>query len=310
MTEPAWSLESMGSWEGRRVLVTGVTSGIGLHTAEGLARAGAEVVLAARNPAKLARTQAEMRTRLPDAALVPLVLDLADLGSVRRAADEASALGPLDVLINNAGVMATPHTRTVDGFEMQMGTNHFGHFALTGLLLDSLVRSGAGRVVTVSSLMARAVRHVSVEDPRLPPRKYRPWSAYQQSKLANLLFTSELDRRLRARDLRVVAVAAHPGYAHTNLVASSANQGWSRAEAAIGLGVTALVGQTPELGATPILRAATEPDLPGGSYIGPSGPLQLRGLPTRVRMPRQAQDLALAASLWRVSEAATGVVFP
>jgi NAD(P)-dependent dehydrogenase (short-subunit alcohol dehydrogenase family) len=306
----AWSLADVPDLTGRRALVTGVTSGLGEVTARELARAGAEVVLAARNPEKLEQTVSSIRAELPAARLVPLTLDLADLSSVRRAATEASARGPLDVLVNNAGVMATPQSRTRDGFELQLGTNHLGHFALTGLLLEPLVASGDARVVTVSSLMARSVRGMSLHDPRSSEGRYRKWNAYGQSKLANLLFTFELDRRARAAGLPVTAVAAHPGYTRTNLVDSGMNMGRMRVDGAIGLAATALVGQDVTQGATPQIRAAVEPGLAGGTYLGPQGPFEMHGSPGVVRPPKAALDAELAARLWELSERATGVSFP
>jgi NAD(P)-dependent dehydrogenase (short-subunit alcohol dehydrogenase family) len=306
----SWTVADIPDLTGRRALVTGVTSGLGEVTARELARAGAEVVLAARNEAKLDHTVTALERAVPGARLVPLVLDLADLASVRRAAAEASALGALDILVNNAGVMATPHERTVDGLELQMGTNHFGHFALTGLLLDALVASGNARVVTVSSLLARSVPGVSLADPRAADAGYRRWGAYGQSKLANLLFTFELDRRVRAKGLPVTAVAAHPGYTKTNLVDNGLNRGGRRMIGAIGVAATALIGQGVEQGAEPQLRAAVEPGLPGGSYVGPGGPFEVRGAPRVVRPPQPAQDTELAAGLWTLSEMVTAVRFP
>jgi NAD(P)-dependent dehydrogenase (short-subunit alcohol dehydrogenase family) len=305
-----WTVADIPDLTGRRALVTGVTSGLGEVTARELARAGAEVVLAARNQAKLGQTAVTLEQEVPGARLVPLAMDLADLGSVRRAAAEASGLGALDILVNNAGVMATPYERTVDGLELQMGTNHYGHFALTGLLLDALVASGAARVVTVSSLMARSVRGVSLANPRAEDPGYQKWGAYGQSKLANLLFAFELDRRVRKQRLPVTAVAAHPGYTRTNLVANGLNRGGRRMIGAIGVAATALVGQGVEQGATPQLRAAVEPGLPGGSYVGPGGPFEARGAPRVVRPPQAAQDTELAAGLWTLSETVTAVRFP
>ncbi len=305
-----WTLADMPDLSGRRALVTGVTSGLGEVTARELARAGAEVVLAARNPAKLDRTVSALGEEVEHARLVPLQLDLADLGSVRRGAPEAAARGPLDILVNNAGVMATPEQRTIDGFELQLGTNHLGHFALTGLLLDALVASKGARVVTVSSLAARGARRVSLRDPRTHSGRYSKWSAYAQSKLANLLFTVELDRRARAAGLPVTAVAAHPGYTRTNLVSSGMNMDRRRVDGIIGEAVTALVGQGVAQGALPQIRAAVEPGLAGGTYVGPTGPFEMHGGPDVVRPPRPALDAELAAGLWDLSQQATGVSFP
>jgi NAD(P)-dependent dehydrogenase (short-subunit alcohol dehydrogenase family) len=309
VSRSTWTPADVPELTGRRALVTGVTSGLGEVTARELARAGAEVLLAARSPERLEATITRIRAEVPDASLVPLRLDLADLESVRRAAAEAAAHGPLHILVNNAGVMATPQERTVDGFELQLGTNHLGHFALTGLLMEPLL-AGAGRVVTVSSVMARTVSSVNLQDPRAEHGPYRRWNAYGQSKLANLLFTVELDRRARAAGLPVTAVAAHPGYTRTNLVNAGMNRHRPSLDGAIGIAVTSLVGQSAAEGSTPTLRAAVEPGLAGGSYIGPSGPFELRGAPRVVRMPKQAQDPVLATGLWELSEKATGVSFP
>lgn len=311
MTAPQWTLDEIPDLDGRRALVTGVTSGLGEHTVLELARKGAEVVMAARDAAKLERSVAGLRRALPQAALVPLPLDLADLGSVRRAAEEAGRLGPLDILVNNAGVMATPHRRTVDGFELQMGTNHLGHFALTGLLWPQLVAAESARVVTVSSQMHRLARTVPLDDPRHDTgRRYERWTAYAQSKLANLLFAFELERRARMAGTKVQSMAAHPGYARTNLQRSGPGMGSGRSRTAILLGATRLLGQPSDIGALPTLMAATMRGLPGGSYVGPKGPLESRGLPTVVKASRVANDPQLARRWWELSEEATRVQFP
>ena len=309
MTHDAPSLHEVPSLAGRRALVTGVTSGLGEHVARRLAAAGAEVVLTGRNPAKLEAARKDLAQRVGGSMLHAVRLDLADLASVRAAAEQTSALGPLSILVNNAGVMATPFARTTDGFELQMGTNHLGHFALTGLLMPSLLASGDARVVTVSSFMARTVRSVPTGDLR-EHRRYRKWTSYGWSKLANLLFTAELDRRSRDRDLPLTAVAAHPGYAATNLVTSGLNRGGVRPDGAILAAATRLVGQSPEAGAAPVVAAAAAPGLAGGTYLGPSGPFELNGPPAVVAMPPAAYDEELAARLWEASERATGVRFP
>jgi NAD(P)-dependent dehydrogenase (short-subunit alcohol dehydrogenase family) len=310
VTRAVWSLADIPALHGRRALVTGVTSGLGEHVAVELARAGAHVVLAGRDPDKLEATRADVAQQVPGAALHPLQLDLADLSSVRRAAEEAGTLGPLSILVNNAGVMGTPHERTVDGFELQMGTNHLGHFALTGLLMPQLLASGEGRVVSVSSVMARTVRRVPTGDLRREPRRYRKWTAYSGTKLANLLLTVELDRRARHRRLALTSVAAHPGYAATNLVDSGVNRGGRRPDGAILVAATQLLGQSAEAGAWPLLMAATAPGLRGGTYVGPGGPFELQGPPRIVAMPRAALNEEQAARLWEASEQATGVTFP
>jgi NAD(P)-dependent dehydrogenase (short-subunit alcohol dehydrogenase family) len=305
-----WTPDDIPDLNGKRALVTGVTSGLGEHTALALARRGAEVVMVGRNSRKLDRTIADVHRAVPAAPLHPVIADLADLASVRRAAATASTYGPLDILINNAGVMATPHRRTADGFELQLGTNHLGHFALTGLLLPQLVASGDARVVTVSSQAHRTVRSVPLTDPRLDQGHYQKWIAYGRSKLANLLFAFELDRRATAAGLPIVSVAAHPGYASTNLVASGLNLGRPRPDGVILAAATRLVGQSAEMGAMPSLMAGTVPGLPGSSFVGPRGFAEARGLPSLVGASKPARDERLAAGLWQVSMEATGVVYP
>jgi NAD(P)-dependent dehydrogenase (short-subunit alcohol dehydrogenase family) len=203
-----WTLDDIPDLTGKRALVTGVTSGLGEHTVLEMARKGASVVMAARSETKLRGAVDDVKRVLPNAQLIPLVMDLADLGSVRRAVDEVKGLGPLDILINNAGVMATPYHRTVDGFELQFGTNHLGHFALTGQLFPQLAAAESARVVTVASQAHRYVRSVPLTDPRTGNGHYRKWIAYGQSKLANLLFAFELDRRARAAGTAVRSMAA------------------------------------------------------------------------------------------------------
>jgi NAD(P)-dependent dehydrogenase (short-subunit alcohol dehydrogenase family) len=304
-----WSTGDPPSLHGRRALVTGATSGIGEQVALALARAGAEVVLTGRNPQKLVAARGHVAREQPG-TLHAVRLDLADLSSVRRAADQVAALGPLSILVNNGGVMATPFERTVDGFELQLGTNHLGHFALTGLLMPTLLAAGDARVVTVSSFMARTVRSVPTGDLREQCGRYRKWTSYGWSKLANLLFTVELDRRARDRGLPLTAVAAHPGYASTGLVSSGLNRGGPRPDGAILAAATRLVGQSARGGSAPVVMAASAPDLPGGAYVGPGGPFELNGAPVLVGMPQAAHDDAMAHQLWEASERATGVHFP
>ncbi|UMG94556.1 oxidoreductase [Nocardioides sp. TF02-7] len=312
MTAPAttWDVSDIPDQSGRTVLVTGPTlGGLGHHTALELARRGARVVLAGRTEAKLDQTAAAVRTDVPDAELETLRLDLADLGSVRRAAATAARLGPVDVLVNNAGVMGTPFRRTPDGLELQMATNHFGPFLLTGLLLPQLVAAGDARVVTVSSLMHTAARRPPLENPRLPSGRYSRWAVYSRSKLANLLFTSELDRRCRAAGLPITAVAAHPGFAGTHLAANG-QYGRSAGGVASVLDATIrAVSQSAAAGAWPPLMAATA-DLPGDSYCGPGGFRQLSGRPRTVGRSRLARDRAAARRLWELSEQTVGLQYP
>lgn len=310
MTQHRWTLEDIPDLAGRTAVVTGVTSGLGEHTVLELARRGARVVMAARAEDKLRDAVEDVRRLLPHADLVPLLVDLADLSSVRRAAEEARPLGPIDILVNNAGVMATPYRRTVDGFELQFGTNHLGHFALTGLLWPQLDAADAARVVTVSSQMHRMARTVPLGDPRQDEGGgYQKWVAYAQSKLANLLFAFELERRARQAQTSVQSMAAHPGYSATNLFHSVASGAPGPAGAVV-VGANRLLGQPPELGAQPSLMAATMPGLPGGSYCGPRGIGEWRGTPTLVSSSRVARDEQLARRLWQTSEDATGVRFP
>jgi NAD(P)-dependent dehydrogenase (short-subunit alcohol dehydrogenase family) len=302
---PTWSLTDLPDLTGRRVLVTGVTSGIGEQTALELARHGAEVVLAARSESRLDRTEADILAVVPTAVLHRTIIDLADLSSVRRAAAEVSRIGPLDVLVNNAGVMAPPFSQTVDGFELQLATNHLGPFLLTGLLLPQLVASGRGRVVTVSSQAHRFTRRAPLDDPRVHHGRYSRWGAYSRSKLAGLLFTFELDRRLREHGLPVTAVACHPGYSATELM----GKGRSGRRGQVLQAVFTLVGQPSSMGALPTLMAATA-ELPGSTYVGPGNVLQMRGLPGVVKPRRLALDREAQRRLWELSEAATGLRYP
>jgi NAD(P)-dependent dehydrogenase (short-subunit alcohol dehydrogenase family) len=293
VTSPRWTATDLPSQQGRVFIVTGANSGIGLPTARALAEAGAHVVLAVRDVAK-GETAAESLSGDHELRR----LDLADLSSVRAFAD--SWQGDIDVLINNAGVMRTPEKRTADGFELQIGTNHLGHFALTNLLLPRIT----DRVVTVASGAHRG-GSISLDDLNWERRRYRRWPAYQQSKLANLLFTLELQRRLAAVGSPVRALAAHPGYAATNLQFRSESRLEDRA-----MGVAnRLFAQSDEAGARPTLFAASQ-DLPGGSYVGPDGLFEQRGYPTLVGRTAAASDVEMAKRLWTLSEELTGVTFP
>ena len=299
-----WTAADLPDLTGRRFLVTGATSGLGLHTALALGRAGASVLLTARDPRRGQATLDTVRTaaRHPDRIQLG-VLDLADLASVRSFA--AGVTEPVDVLINNAGVMAIPRRETVDGFEMQLATNHLGHFALTGLILDRLLAGTQPRVVNVASSAHRMGR-IDLTD--LHGRcRYSPWPAYGASKLANLLFTSELDRRASAAGTSLHAMAAHPGFAATNLqYVAGEMTGASETRQNLTRTVTNLVAQSAEQGAWPTLYAAVM-DLPGNSYIGPDGPFEARGYPKVVGRSSAARDAATARGLWEESERLTGV---
>lgn len=312
MPAPAWTSHDIPDLTGRRALVTGVTSGLGQKTVLELARHGAEVLMAARNPAKLEAAIAGVLEEVPAAVLKPLAIDVSDLSSVRRAAQQAAEHGPLHLLVNNAGVLGTPYQRTADGFELQMATNYFGPFALTGLLWDRLVESGDGRVVMIGSQAHRAARKPPLEDPRTDDGRYGRWRAYAKSKLADLMFVQELDRRSRRQHLPVRGLAAHPGYAATSLMGTGRNVGNTaqrmRRSATVWQSAFELAGQSAELGALPILMSATA-DLPGSTYVGPGGPMQMRGHPRIVGMSRVARDPESQRRLWEISEVATGVHF-
>ncbi|MDA8060870.1 MAG: oxidoreductase [Actinomycetota bacterium] len=283
----------MADQSGRRVVVTGANSGIGLAAATELARHGAEVTLAVRDEAKGRRAASGMPGRVEVRRL-----DLADLSSVRAFAEAWD--GSLDVLVDNAGVMATPRGRTVDGFELQFGTNHLGHFALTNLLLAKLT----DRVVVVSSL-AHGGGRIDLDDLNWDRRRYRAWRAYAQSKLANLLFVWELQRKLEQAGSPLLALAAHPGYAATELQTRTGSPIYNLASHAL----NHLVAQSAEDGALPTLFAATE-DLPGRTYVGPGGFMEIRGAPRVVGRSGAASDDAVAERLWDASEQLTGVSFP
>jgi NAD(P)-dependent dehydrogenase (short-subunit alcohol dehydrogenase family) len=291
MSAGKWTAADLPDQSGRTVLITGANSGIGLTAARALATHGARVVLAVRDEDRGRRAAETISGRTEVRRL-----DLADLASVRAFADGWE--GGIDVLVNNAGIMGVPEARTKDGFEAQIGTNHLGHFALTGLLLQHV----GDRVVTIASLNHRMGR-IRLDDLNWERRRYRRWPAYGQSKLANLLFTLELQRRLAAAGSPLRAVAAHPGYTSTNLQSHTGNA-VQNALMAIG---NRVIGQSDEMGALPTLYAATTQDLPGGSYVGPDGRGELRGHPALVGRSAAASDPETAARLWELSEQLTGV---
>jgi NAD(P)-dependent dehydrogenase (short-subunit alcohol dehydrogenase family) len=293
-----WSEADIPDQSGRTAVVTGANSGIGWDTARALAAKGARVIVACRNEDKGRDAEQRIRKQVPNAEVRFESLDLGSLASVRAFADKLGAAeGRLDLLVNNAGVMMTPRGKTADGFETQLGTNHLGHFALTGLLLESLRRAPAARVVNLSSL-AHLWGRIVFEDLQ-SERSYDPTRAYGQSKLANLLFTRELARRLAASGSTALSAAAHPGSTRTEL------QRHSRLMAA----AVRLVSQLPPEGALPSLYAATAPDVRGGEYFGPSRMFGMLGPPERARSTPRSQDPAIARRLWEVSEQLTGVRF-
>lgn len=301
-----WTAAQIPHLLGRRVIVTGANSGIGFEAAKALAGKGASVTLAVRD-----LTKGEQAAAAIGNGATCMELDLASLASVREFARAWSDLHPegLDLLINNAGVMAIPRTITVDGFETQIATNHLGHFALTGLLLPALIAIPHSRVVTVSSSAHRMVRGVNFDD-LMGARKYRAWTAYGQSKLANLLFTSELQRRLTDYGSTTIAVAAHPGFTATNLQGVAAKMRGNAVEFQVTEFINRRIGQSPEMGALPTLFAATAPGLPGDSYVGPKDFKEIRGYPTLVDRSGAAKDRTAAHRLWDISTELTGVEYP
>jgi NAD(P)-dependent dehydrogenase (short-subunit alcohol dehydrogenase family) len=297
-----WSAHDLPDLRGKRFLITGATSGIGKEAARELVRAGADVTITARNEEKAERTRKELASE----RVSTLLLDLADLTSVRKAAREVTF--DVDVLILNAGVMAVPFTKTAEDFELQVGTNHLGHFAFAGLIADRI----KSRIVTVSSQAHRmgsfgngsadAIRNIC-----LGRNKYQTWAAYGASKLANLLFTFELQRLVTSHGYSFSAFAAHPGYSNTNLQAVGPQMRGNLFEERATAFMNSIVAQSAARGALPTLCAATFPNLYGASYIGPDGLLEMRGFPKATRARAIAYDQNLARNLWSVSEELTGV---
>jgi NAD(P)-dependent dehydrogenase (short-subunit alcohol dehydrogenase family) len=299
-----WTSDQIPDQHGRTAIVTGANSGLGLVTARELARRGARVVLACRNVEKGASAQREILAAVPSADLEVAELDLGSLASVRAFAERFRAEHDgLDLLLNNAGVMAPPRRETEDGFELQFGTNHLGHFALTAQLIDSMQGREDARVVTVSSGAHRMGR-IDFDDLQ-SKRRYKRWRAYGQSKLSNLLFAFELARRLRAAGTAIRSLAAHPGYSATNLQ-SAAPPMMDRMVMAV---TNRVIAQSAEMGALCSLYAATYPGLESGTYIGPDGFAEQRGYPEPVSPSRAARDEEVARRLWTVSEELTGVRF-
>ena len=303
-----WTAADIPDQTGTTVVITGANSGLGLRSAEALAAKGARVLLACRNAAKAAAALDAVKARATGAEPEVRALDLGSLASVREcAAGLSDELEHLDVLMNNAGIMAVPKGTTADGFESQLGTNHLGHFALTGLLLPTLLAAAGPRVVTVSS-NAHKLGRMHFDDLFFERHRYGRWSAYGQSKLANLLFSGELQRRAVEHRTTLTAVAAHPGYAATNLTSGPA-VGAAFLKPFLALG-DKLVGQPDHLGALPQLYAATMPDVLADDYWGPDSFREQRGHPTRVGRSARAMDLDSATRLWQRSEELTGVTYP
>ena len=301
-----WIENNVPELVGRVSIVTGANSGLGLETARALARKGANVVLAVRNAARGDAAANEIRAYAPAANLAVMHLNLASLDSVHRFAKAFVArYHRLDMLVNNAGVMAIPHRKTADGFEMQLGTNHLGHFALTGLLMPHILATPGARVVTVSS-SAHMLGKMNFDDLN-SERSYRKWGAYAQSKLANLLFAYELQRRLEAAGSSAFSVAAHPGYAATNLQLAGPQMEGSKLGQRVMTAANRVLAQSAAMGALPLIYAATSPEARGGDYIGPDGFLGQQGFPRKTESSRRSRDREAAARLWTNSEQLTGV---
>jgi NAD(P)-dependent dehydrogenase (short-subunit alcohol dehydrogenase family) len=301
-----WTTDAIPPLSGNIVIITGANSGIGIETAKVLASKDAHVILACRSMEKGNHAAQQIRSVVPNAHVEPMILDLSSLKSVRTFAETfKTSHHHLHMLINNAGIMWVPYGKTEDGFERHFGTNHLGHFALTGLLLDSLLNTPGARVVTVSSLGHRSGNmdfdHLMYDG----GIGYQLQPAYGRSKLANLLFTFELQRRFDAMHANALAVAAHPGVSNTNLVQYVENRWYF---GLLRLLWTAMI-QGSSMGALPTLRAATDPEAKGGDYFGPRGFMETRGYPVKVGCSATARDVNLAKRLWKVSEDLTGVTY-
>ncbi|HEX5936568.1 MAG TPA: oxidoreductase [Actinomycetota bacterium] len=301
-----WTTADIPDQAGKVAVVTGGNGGLGLEVVRELARKGAVVVIAARDAAKTAAARAAIAAEIPNASLDVQPLDLASIESVVEAAAGILARHPtIDILVDNAGVMATPEQRTRDGFEMQFGVNHLGHFALAALLLPALLRSSDARVVSVTSTGRHLGRAVDRENPHLRGH-YGPWRAYGQSKLANVHFALELDRRLRAAGVSAKSLVAHPGFTNTDLQARSVRETGGRSQRFFHT-VVRRTGMSPAAGALSLLRAATDPTAVGGTLYTPrwvnSGP------PVRRPLMGRSRDRAAMATLWDVSERETGITF-
>ncbi len=303
-----WIADDMPHLTGKTIVVTGGNSGIGYEAALQFARKKARTILACRSLDKASAAAAQIIAANPGGVVEVMELDLSSLASIRNFAEAFhKSHQSLDVLVNNAGVMALPYRKTIDGFEMQFGTNHLGHFALTGLLLDTLCAASGARVVNVSSGAHRMGR-IRFDDLQWE-RSYYKWFAYGQSKLANLLFTFELQRRADAASARLLAVGCHPGYAATNLQAAGPRMKGSSAMESLWGTMNGMFAQSAAMGALPTLYAATSPEVRRGDYIGPDGMAEMWGHPTKVKASAAAKDAAVAARLWEVSEQMTKVQF-
>jgi NAD(P)-dependent dehydrogenase (short-subunit alcohol dehydrogenase family) len=304
---------SLIDMKSKRVIITGANSGLGKESAFALAKLGAEIVLAVRDTNKGQSVKNQILNQTPSAVIEVAALDLMDLDSVRKFAASQSTK-PIDVLLNNAGIMAVPFEKTKDGFESQMGTNHLGHFLLTELLFDAISEGSNPRIVNVSSSAHRLgkLKTGDINELNVSKENYSPWTVYGNSKLVNLLFTNELVRRLKIINSNITVAVAHPGYANTNLqlVAATKRSGIRKSvELAVTKLMNIILGQSAANGALPQIAACTWVDIQSGDYLGPRGLFESRGKPKKVKMNKAAQDIELAKRVWRTSEELLGVTF-
>jgi NAD(P)-dependent dehydrogenase (short-subunit alcohol dehydrogenase family) len=304
---------SLIDMKSKRVIITGANSGLGKESAFALAKLGAEIVLAVRDTNKGQSVKNQILNQTPSAVIEVAALDLMDLDSVQKFAASQSTK-PIDVLLNNAGIMAVPFEKTKDGFESQMGTNHLGHFLLTELLFDAISKGSNPRIVNVSSSAHRLgkLKIGDINELNVSKENYSPWTVYGNSKLANLLFTNELVRRLKLVNSNITVAVAHPGYANTNLqlVAATKRSGIRKSvELAVTKLMNIILGQSAANGALPQIAACTWVDIQSGDYLGPRGLFESRGKPKKVKMNKAAQDIELAKRVWRTSEELLGVTF-
>ena len=297
---PKWTSNDIQELSGKTAIVTGANSGLGLITAKELAGKGCHVVMACRSVDKAETAANEIKNAFPSASIEIIALDLSSMDSIKTFSDE------IDLLCNNAGVMDIPFRKTTEGFEMQFGTNHLGHFALTGRLLDLIAHTEGARIVTTSSLM-HIPGKINFDDLHWS-KGYSGWGAYFQSKLANLLFTYELERKLKISGAKAISVASHPGYASTNLQLVSAQMESSSFQENLWKSMNACIAQSAEMGSLPTLYAATNPHIQGGDFIGPRV-LGWRGYPKKVQSSKRSKNKAVASKLWSVSEELTGVAY-
>ncbi|TNE46621.1 MAG: SDR family NAD(P)-dependent oxidoreductase [Deltaproteobacteria bacterium] len=303
-----WTAEHIPDQTGKVIVVTGANSGLGLETSREMARRGAQVIMACRTASKAEAAIADIKSDVPDAKLTFMPLDLASLESVRSFAEAFTEQHTkLDILCNNAGVMALPYSKTADGFEMQFGTNHIGHFALTGLLLDTLLATPQSRIVNVSSL-AHVPGKIKFKDIN-HTKFYNKWLAYCQSKLANLLFTYELHRKLQARGSDTLCVASHPGYTSTNLQLAASQMKGSKFWERIWAMLNGTFAQSTPAGAWTNLYACTAPHIESGDFVGPKGLFELRGHPGKTKSTKRSRNKEDAKRLWDYSVEQTGVAY-